>query len=158
MQVHRHKRFTLQTLSPRINPPRRKWRGLEKILGVLVLLGETSPLAILRSQGRVDRGYVELHCGTFLMTFIAFLIGYYKAAQETGSKIVPKFHCGHNSDQSHVQPPNGPIGKSKRRAQGFDIFISIDKLYKKKRLHSLAHKKSYACNFTQVCVATKAGT
>lgn len=92
MQVHRHKRFTLQTLSPRINPPRRKWRGLEKILGVLVLLGETSPLAILRSQGRVDRGYVELHCGTFLMTFIAFLIGYYKAAQETGSKIVPKFH------------------------------------------------------------------
>ena len=34
---------------------------------------------------------------------------------------------GHNSDQSHVQPRSKRA--SKRRAQGFDIFISIAELY-----------------------------
>ena len=77
-----------------------------------------STLAILRSQGRVGRGYVELHCGTIR-----------KLRRKLGQKQSQN-SIGHNSDQSHVQPRSKrAIGKSKRRAQGFDIFISIVKLY-----------------------------
>lgn len=81
------------------------------------------------SGGNIAIGYFEVARESGSRLCRIALWDYYKAAQETGSKTVPKFHW-HNSDQSHVQTRSKrAIGKSKRRAQGFDIFISIVELY-----------------------------
>ena len=81
------------------------------------------------SGGNIAIGYFEVarESGSRLRRIA--LWDYYKAGRKLGQKQSQN-STGHNSDQSHVQPRSKrATGKSKRRTQGFDIFISIVELY-----------------------------
>ena len=81
------------------------------------------------SGGNIAIGYFEVARESGSRLCRIALWDYYKAAQETGSTTVPKFHWTQFRPVARATSIQTGNRQNKRRAQGFDIFISIVELY-----------------------------